>query len=403
MRIKTLIRKLVGVNGLVIEAVDFDGEDIVVAVRPRKRGPRCGGCGRRASIYDSKPARRWRHLSYGSTKVWLSYAPRRTSCDRCKVRIEQVPWAVGRTKFTEDFEELVAYLAQTTDKTTVAKLMGISWSTVGKITKRVVDRRLAPDRLDDLAIIGIDEFSYRKRHRYVTVVVDHERARIVWAAEGKSSDTLGSFFELLGEERRSRIVGATIDLGGAYIKAIRQWLPQAQIIFDRFHVQRLASDAVDEVRRDEVRRHTDKTDSVKGTRYALLKSPWNLTQRDREKISEVQKTNKRVYRAYLLKETLAQALDYVQPRRAEKALNEWLAWAARSQLEPFKRIARTIRKHKEGILEYVRSRFTNAVVEGFNNRIRMVARRAFGYHSAGALIAMMFLCCGGLTLKPALP
>ena len=406
MRVLTLARKLIGVTRLRVDGVAFAEHGIVFAVRPRWQVPRCGGCGRRAALYDRRPCRLWRHLSFGSIRTWLSYAPRRTSCKRCGVRVERLPWAIGRTGFTEPFEELVAYHAQITDKTTVTNLMGIAWTTVGRIVERVVERKLASDRLDELEVIGIDEFSYRKRHRYVTVVVDHEQARIVWAARGRSAQTLGQFFELLGETRRNRILAATIDMAGGYIKAIREWLPDAVIIFDRFHVQRLVSDAVDEVRREEVRRlagNEGKARTIKGSRFALLKSTWNLTRRDRQKLSEVQKSNKRLYRAYLLKETLAQALDYVQAGRAEKALNEWLAWAARSRLEPFKRVARTIRKHKDGILEYVRSQFTNAVVEGFNNRIRMVARRAFGYHSAGALIAMMFLCCGGITLDPPLP
>src|SRR5690606_29280003 len=146
-----------------------------------------------------------------------------------------------------------------------------------------------------------------------------------------------------------------------YIKAIREWIPDAVIIFDRFHVQRLASDAVDEVRRDEVRRLSgDDAAAVKGTRYALLKSPWHLTRRERQRLSDLQRTNKRLYRAYLLKETLAKALDYLQPGRATKALDEWIAWARRSRLEPFKRAAGTIKKHRAGILEYVRSRYTNA-------------------------------------------
>jgi transposase len=318
--------------------------------------------------------------------------------------MERVPWAVGRTGFTEDFEELVAYLTQTSDKTTVTKLMGISWTTVGRITDRVVARRLDTKRLDDLVVIGIDEFSYRKRHRYVTVVVDHDRSRIVWAAEGKSSDTLGAFFKLLGKQRRGRILAATIDLGGAYIKALREWLPKAVIIFDRFHVQRLASDAVDEVRRDEVRRLGGQAAaSIKNSRFVLLKNPKNLNRAQRRKLSALQRTNRRVYRAYLLKETLAQAFEAPTREAAARELKDWAAWAMRSKLEPFKRLARTIRKHIDGILNYIETPYTNAVVEGFNNRMRMVARRAFGYHSARALIAMMFLCCGGVQLKPPLP
>lgn len=406
MRVITLARKLIGVIRLRVDGVRFAEHGLVFAVRPRWHLPRCGGCGRRASVYDQRPCREWRHLSLGSLRTWLSYAPRRTSCRRCGVRTEQVPWAVGRSGFTEPFEELVAYLAQVTDKTTVTNLTGIAWMTVGRIVKRVVERKLAPDRLDNLTVIGIDEFSYRKRHRYVTVVVDHEQRRIVWAAKGRGAKTLSSFFEFLGEERRKCILAATIDMAGGYIKAIEDWLPNATIVFDRFHVQRLVSDAVDEVRRQEVRELSNEPGAakeLKGSRFALLKSPWNLRRRDHDKLRDVQRTNARVYRAYLLKETLAQALDYVQPGRAVKALDEWLAWASRSKLKPFVKVARTIRRYKDGIIAYIESRFTNGIVEGFNNRFRMVARRAFGYHSASALIAMMFLCCGGITLDPPLP
>jgi transposase len=211
---------------------------------------------------------------------------------------------------------------------------------------------------------------------------------------------LAAFFDQLGEERRKRIVGATIDMAGRYIKAIQDWLPNAAIIFDRFHVQRLASDAVDEVCK--TIRDGAKA-SVKHTRFVLLKSQWNLTRRERAKLADVERSNKRLYRAYLLRETLVSALDYLQPRRAERALDEWLRWARRSNLEPFKRVARTIRKYRDGVLEYVRCPFTNAVVEGLNTRFRMVAWRAFGFHTAGALIAIMFLCCGGVELQPPLP
>lgn len=406
MRVVTLARKLIGVTRVRVDGVTVARHGIVFAVRPRWRVPRCGGCGRRAALYDQRPCRLWRHLSVGSTRTWLRYAPRRTSCRRCGVRTEQVPWAIGRSGFTEPFEELVAYLAQVTDKTTVTNLVGIAWTTVGRIVERVVERKLAPDRLDNLAVIGIDEFSYRKRHRYVTTVVDHDKQRIVWAGKGRSAETLGAFFGILGEKRRNGILAVTIDMAGGYLKALKQWLPEAVVVFDRFHVQRLVSDAVDEVRREEVRQlsgQPDRAKSIKGSRFALLKSAWNLKRRDHEKLREVQRTNARLYRAYLLKETLAQALDYRQPGRATKALDEWLSWASRSKLAPFVKAARTIRQYKFGIIEYIRSRYTNGIVEGFNNRIRMVARRAFGYHSAGALIAMMFLCCGGITLDPPLP
>lgn len=405
MRIGTLFRKLLGVTELIVATVSFEERGLVLKVRPRWRRPRCGVCRKRVAAYDRRPQRYWRHLSLGRVAVWLAYAPRRVSCKRCGVRTEHVPWAAAESRFTLDFEELVAFLAQGTDKTKVRDLMGIAWVTVGEIVERVVTRRLDPGRLDGVRSIGVDEFSYRKHHRYLTVVVDHERQRVIWAAPGRSAETLGSFFKELGLERAFEIKTATVDMAGGYLKALRAWLPQAEVVFDRFHVQQLASDALDEVRRSLVAAIEDpqEAQAVKRSRFALLKNPWNLTRRQKEKVSEVQRSNKPLYRGYLLKETLAKALDYLQPKRAEEALSEWIAWASRSKLKPFVRVARTIRKHFEGITAYVKTRLTNGIVEGFNNKLRMIARRAFGFHSPDPLISMLYLTCGGIALDPPLP
>jgi transposase len=313
-----------------------------------------------------------------------------------------VPWAPHASGFTHDFEELVAYLAQVTDKTQVTKLLGISWITVGAIVRRVVARKRDPDLLEGLRSIGVDEFSYRKRHNYVTVVVDHDRQRVVWAREGHDAATLKAFFEELGPERCAELECVTIDLSGAFIKAVQEGAPKARIVFDRFHVQRLASDALDQVRREQLQdlRGTPEGRELFRTRFALLKNPWNLTASERGRLSAVQRTNASLYRAYLLKETLAKALDYRQPARALRELQRWLAWAARSRLSPFVRVGRTIRKHLEGVLAYVRERLTNAFLEGTNNRIRMITHRAFGFHTPHAVIAMIFLCCSGIDLTP---
>lgn len=406
MRVTTVIRKLLGVTGLVVDSVAFEPGGLVVSARPRWRCPRCGECGKRAARYDARPARRWRHLGTGELKIWIEYAPRRVDCRRCGgVRTEKVPWAAHRSRFTWAFEELVAYLAQVSDKTKVTELTGISWSTVGAVVARVVARRLDSTRLDGLRRVGVDEFSYRKHHRYLTIVVDHDRSRVVWAAPGHSAETLGSFFDALGEKRVGEIETVTIDMSGGYRKAIEERAPQAEIVYDRFHVQRLATDALDEVRRAEVRAVglTDEGKAIKRSRFALLKNPWNLSRREKEKLSGLQRTNARLYRAYLLKETLAQALDYLQPGHARRAVEDWMAWASRSRLDPFVKAARTIRRHLDGVLAYLRERLTNGIVEGFNNKLRMIARRAFGFHSPEPLIAMLYLCCGGIQLNPPLP
>ena len=402
MRITTVLRKLVGVISIFTVGMFWDG-GLVIQVRPRTRRSSCGRCGKRAPRYDRAKVRRWRHHSLGDVRVWLQYAPWRVRCKTCGVRTERVSWARHGSGFSAAFEENVAYLAQTMDKSAVQRVLGINWRTVGAIVERVVHDRLDATRLDDLRIIGVDEFSYRKRHRYLTVVVDHERCRVVWAAEGKGSDTLGQFFTELGAERAARIEHITIDMSAAFLKAIEAHVPHAEVVFDRFHVQRLVSDAVDDVRRSEVSRAGDRAAFVKGSRFALLKNPWNLTRRERQTLAALQRTNKRLYRAYLLKEALGQALDYRQPARAAVALNEWIAWAVRSRLKPMVRAAKTIKRHRSGILAYVATRLTNGLVEGLNNRLRVIARRAYGFHTPGALISMLFLCCAGIQLNPSLP
>jgi len=406
VRLTTLLRRVIGVTSLRVDGVRWDSDCLVVAVRPLWRKPRCGQCGVRAPGYDRSKPRRWRSLGLGAVVVYLEYAPRRVQCRRCGgVRVERVPWAVHGSNFTERFEELTAYLAQTMDKTAVTKLMGIAWTTVGNIVTRVVERNRDPEALKGLRRIGIDEFSYRKRHRYATVVVDHDRHKVVWAGEGRGAATLATFFKMLGNEGVSRLETATIDMAGGYIKALEEHAPHVRIIFDRFHVQKLASAAVDEVRRELWRemRGTEDAHAIKHTRFILLRRGDRLERHHRARLRTVAKKNKRLYRAYLLKETLADALDYKQPKRAADALDAWLSWACRSKLTAFVRVARTIRKHRDGVLAYIRERLTNGLVEGINNKVRVIARRAYGFHSAGALIAMIFLCAAGITLDPPLP
>jgi transposase len=319
--------------------------------------------------------------------------------------VEKLPWGDAQSRFTWAFEELVAYLAQITDKTHVARMAGVAWATVGAIITRVVARKLEPQRLVGLHRLGVDEFSFRKRHRYLTVVVDHDRRRIVWAAEGSTAETLKGFFAQLGPEGCAAITLVTMDMAGSYQKAVRESLPNAEIVFDRFHVQQLATDALDEVRRALVRELEDReqASAVKNTRWALLKRPEDLSVHDREILSGVQRANQPLYRAYLLKETLAQALDYLQPARARRALQGWISWACRSRLKPFQKVARTLRDHLTGILAYIKHRLTNGLTEGLNNKLRLVSRRAYGFHSAEAIIAMLYLTCSGIPLNPPLP
>jgi transposase len=290
------------------------------------------------------------------------------------------------------------------DKTTVTKVFRIGWRTVGRIVERVVKRKRPDDCLAGLEYIGVDELSYRKGHRYLTLVADHIRGRIVWGKEGKSAETLAAFFEELGEERCEAIRVVTMDMSEAYIKVVRENLPWATIVFDRYHVESLVRVALDKTRRQEWRRlqGTEEGDSIKHLRWALLKNQWNLTSLDWEKVATLPRRNARLYRAYLLKESFVGILDRRQPNVVARKLKEWMAWASRSRLPEFVRVARTIKKHLDGIVAYVRCRYSNGLVEGLNNKARLLTRRAYGFHSAAATLAMIMLCCTNLCLAPVL-
>jgi len=403
VRTTTLLRKLLGLASTRVRNVSFDEESLIVDVAPTWNRARCSECGSKSPGYDRDDGRRWRHLDVAGMKLTLRYDIRRVSCPKCQaVKVERVPWAETSSWFTVPFEDHVAYLAQRSDQTTVSESMRIAWQTVGAIVQRVVARRRESDPLDGLVTIGVDELSYRRHHQYVTVVVDHATRRIVWAREGKDAETLKAFFTELGEARCAKLEAVTIDMSGAYIKAVTEASPQAQIIFDRFHVQRLAQDAVDEVRRDEVRAATSEEErqQLKGTRWPLLKSFWNLSLFDSLRLSQLQRENKRLYRAYLLKDALVRVLDCTSESLARVKLDQWIRWARRSRLEPFKRVALTIAKHAEGILAYVRSGLSNGRTEGLNGKARTITRRAYGFHSAAGLIALLMLCCSGMKLGP---
>jgi len=400
MRVSTAFNKLLRLQGATVGGVTFGAEGVLVAVRLRRRRPRCSGCGRRAPIHD-RSTRRWRHLDLGAQRCHLEAEICRVRCPECGVKVEEVPFARPGARHTRDFEDLTAFLAQQANKTVIARLLRIDWATVGRIVERVVADHLDSERLAGLVMIGVDEVSWRKRHRYLTCVADHVDGGVVWVAEGRSAATLGEFFEALGEEKVT-IQAVSMDMSAGYEKAVREAIPQAQIAFDPFHVVKLAGEAVDKVRREEWnaqgKSKTKRGRWVKGTRWALLKAPENRTERQDAALAEVQQANKRLYRAFLLKEQLRELYHQVEPAAAAAYLEDWLAWASRSKLKPFVKLARTIRKHREGVIAAVRLGISNGRLEGLNSKVRLISHRSFGFHSAGPLISLVYLCCGGIEI-----
>ena len=302
---------------------------------------------------------------------------------------------------TRDFKDTVAWLAQQMAFTPITRLLRVGWRTVGAIVERVSAERLDDARLEGLVCIGVDEISYRRHHRYLTTVADHASGAIVWCSPGRNSATLQAFFAELGDRRES-IRAVSIDMSGEYQRAIRAAVPDAEICFDPFHVVRLAARAVDRVRRDEwnahERSHTPHGRWIKSTRWSLLKAPEHQTIRQLATLAEVQRENHRLYRAFLLREELRLLYHLPDPALAPAHLDAWLAWATRSRLKPFVRLARTFKAHRDGILAAIRLGLSNGRLEGLNSKIRLISHRAFGFHSAEPLIALVYLCCSGVTV-----
>lgn len=404
MRATTLLTKLLGIQNTVVGAFEVLDGELVLHVHPTWRSPRCSRCGRKCDgQYDSREDRDWRHLDFGGVRVKLRYDLRRVDCRKCHVVVEHVPWCLDvDVRFTTDFEEQVAYHAQRTDRTAVEKLMGIAWRTVGRIVERVVKRLRPEDPLADLWAIGIDELSYRKQHHYITLVTNHDTGRIVWGHEGKNAESLVAFFDALGEERCKLIKVVTMDMSQAFISAVRLKCPSAQIVFDRFHVQKLVGDAVDELRRQEWRRlgGTPEGDKIKKLRWVLLKNQRNLTVKEQGRLKTLEADNRSLYQAYLLKESLSDVLGGLQINVMERRLREWVDMVTQSGLAPLLKAAKTIAIHLNDIVAYARHHLSNGVVEGLNNKARLLTRRAFGFHSAEAVLAMIMLCCTGLDIEP---
>jgi transposase len=312
VRVTTLLNKLLNLQGLWITGVRFEDDEMTITARARRRRLRCPLCGTCRHGRHSTRIRRWRHLGVWGWKVWIEAEVCRLRCIPCGcVVTEDVAWARHDSHFTRPFEDAVGFMAQKTDKTAVSRLFGISWVTVGKIAERVVGELLDPERLRDLRRIGVDEISFRKRHRYLTVVTNHDTGRVVWVAEGKSSDVLKAFFREIGPAACTAISIVTMDMSAAYRKAVEESLPHAQIAYDHFHIAKLANEALNEVRRELVRatRDTDPAAAkeIKNMRWPTLYRMDNVPEKHVDSLALL-RPDQPLGRAVLLKESLLDVL-----------------------------------------------------------------------------------------------
>lgn len=419
MRSPRVWAELLGVERAVVESVRFepfvspDGElyeggdlegVLVVSVRPRAGwGRRCGRCGRRCPGYDQGRGRRWwRTFDIGLKVAVVEAAAPRVQCPEHGVVVAAVPWARHDVGHTRGFDQQVAWFATRMAKSATAKLLRISWATVGAIIDRVTADAdaAAGDRLDGLTRIAVDEISYKRGYKYLTVVVDHATRRVLWLAEGRSKTTLARFFTLLGPERAAKLELVSADGADWIFNAVRDACPNAEICLDPFHVVKWAGDALDEVRRDvwntaRQAGHTTEARALKDSRWALWKNPDDLTTNQQAKLADIQATNRPLYRAYLLKEQLREVFA-VAGDAGVLLLDRWLRWAARSRLRPFVDLARRIKTYfRNDIVNTLTHRLSNALIEATNTKIRLLTRIAYGFRSVDALIALVKLHLGG--------
>lgn len=359
-----ILRFILALTEAVVKSIRLEGDSIVVGVRPYKsRQRRCPVCGRACEAYDgrSKP-RRWRALDLGTAKCYLEYAPVRVACPDHGVHVESVPWARPKSRFTRPFEDWVAWMAVHCTMSAVARACRIEWHSVGGICKRVYDdlqQATGPARFDGIRRIGIDETSYKRGHRYLMVVVDHDRGRLIWAAEGWSKDVLRRFLkEELTREQRLGVEVVTAD-GCRWIRTlVKRWCPNAEWVMDPFHVVSWMNDALDGVRCEEWQaakkaaraaapkrerpgrpsagdetppeavKLAEAAKAVKGTRFALVKGKENLTESQKAKLDKLKSVGSRLFRTWELKEDLRAVFQTGDAAEAERLLDDWLHRAA---------------------------------------------------------------------------
>lgn len=430
----TLCKKLLSVKSAVIKGANFyTDEDGVNHIRIHARPnvwheDDCPFCHKRCRRYDKKNPhpRIWRGVDWGSTLVEISYDTHRIECPEHGVLVADVPWAYPGSGFTKDFDLTGGWLATYLPRSTVSEYMRIDWETVGRCVHRTMND-IEPEisrRLDGLVNIGIYETSYKKGHKYITIVVNHDTNTVVWAAQGHGKSVLTQFYRQLTPEQLSSIKVVTGDGAKWITECVNAFTPGCERCVDPFHVVEWAMEALDEVRRevwreaydealqlakehhgkkgrpsaDDVEAARDKANEIKNSAYALGKAPEHLTENQQAKVEMIAKNNNRLYRAYCMKEMLRLLLKMKDINEAEVELKQWLWRASHSRIDAFKKLYQKVKRHKEHILNAIRLGMSNARIEAINNKIKLIIRKAYGFRNIQNMLDMVYLVCSDLRL-----
>lgn len=409
MRLLTLINALIHFKGFVFDNAFLAdrNQSLILAIRPHKRNrPICSGCSRKGAVYDHLNPRLFQHVPLWGLKVYFEYAMRRVQCNHCGVRVEQVPWADGKQRMTNDFRHFLSTWARRLTWGEVATFFHTSWNTVYRAVRATVEWGLKHRDLEGVTAIGVDEIQIGKGHHYMTLVyqINKGARRLLAVRPGREIKTLVSCLRELGPNVRTSIQFVCSDMWKAYLTVIARRLPHALNVLDKFHIVAKLHEAVDQVRREETAQMAkDGYEPIlKNSRYCLLKRPENLTPKQELKLSEVLQYKLKSVRAHQLKESFRILWSYNSIRWARWYWKKWSARAMRSKLEPIKKFVRTIRNHEDLIFNYweAKKELTSGVVEGLNRKVNVVTRKAYGFRSEEVYRIALFHTLGKLPEPP---
>jgi transposase len=353
----------------------------------------CLVCGESAAAYDTAEET-WRHLNFFQYATYLTARVPRIECRHCGVKKVEVPWARSGSGFTLLFEALVLQLASEMPVAAIAAVVGEHDTRLWRVIHHYVDEARARADYSEVRAVGVDETASRRGHTYISLFADVEQKRILFGTSGKEAATVAAFVEDLGLHgaNHKQIEEVACDLSPAFIKGVKEELPQAKVTFDRFHLMTIVNRAVDQVRREEAKQDS----RLKQTRYLWLKNEENLTGKQQSDLAALKKMRFKTGRAYQLKETFQEFFEQKDGESGEKFLQKWYWWASHSRLKPMQKVGRTIKEHWDGIMNWFSSRLTTGLMEGFNSLLQAAKARARGYRSDRNLIAMAYLLGGKL-------
>lgn len=406
MELITILNRCHRFRGFVYHQARFsaDHKSIEISVRPRRRSIAiCSRCHQPAPGYDQLPERHFEFIPFWGFLVFLLYSMRRVDCPRCQaVVVEEVPWGDGKRTLTRAYMLFLARWARRLSWKETAGAFRTSWEKVFDAVEHVVTFGLEHRVLGQIDAIGVDEIQYAKGHKYLTLVyqIDLGVTRLLWVGRERTIESFRGFFTVIGDEIASQIVFVCSDMWEPYLKVIREKCSEALHILDRFHIVAKMNKALDEVRSSESRRiqSEGRTPVLKKSRWLLLKREENLKDDQRFRLRDLLRYNLATVRAYLLKEAFQQLWDYNSPAWAGKFLDEWCRQVMRSRIEPMKKIARSLREHRELILNYFRAQklLSSGVVEGLNNKAKVTMRRSYGFRTFRALELALYHSLGKL-------